>query len=173
MNPLFQIRSIPDALRAIGVSMVIVAALFKIQHWPGADALSIAAWGAVFAAMVSRPLSGQVLLHIETARDLLVFGLVSSVVMRTFHLPGKGVALAVAVIGGVAVLWLERDRFLPGNGDRSSKPWLFYLAMAAVLFGTLFRIQNWPYGTELLLGGLLLCAIWFLRSMRSEDEEGS
>lgn len=148
---------------------MIIGALFKIQHWPWSGAMLTAAWPLILIAMVWRPLSGQPLLQREAARDLFTFGLVSSIVMRELHLPGKGFALGVMILGVLAFLWYERDRFLPGKGDSGSKPWLFYLAMATVLLGTLFRIQHWPYGTELLLGGLALSAIWFFWSMRSND----
>lgn len=168
MNPLFPIRSVPDALRALGIALVILGALFKIQHWPWSVEMHVAAWPLILVAMVWRPLSGQPLVHREAARDLFTFGTVSGIVMRTLHLPGKGFALTVAVIGGVAWLWFDRSRFWPSAGERSAQPWLFYLAMATVLLGTLFRIQHWPYGTALLLGGLALCVIWFVSSMRSE-----
>lgn len=162
------VARLPYVLRAIGIALVIIGALFKIQHWPWAGVFSIAAWGFILVAMVWRPLSGQPLVHKESARDLFFFGTVSSIVMRTFHLPGKVYAMAVALLGAIAWLWLDRDRFLFRSGEQASKPVLFYAAMAAVLLGTLFRIQHWPYGTELLIGGLALCAVWFFWSMRSE-----
>ena len=169
MNPLFHSRSVPNALRAFGIALVILGALFKIQHWPWSGEMQLAAWPLTLIAMVWRPLSGQPLVHWEAARDLFTFGTVSGIVMRTLHLPGKGFALAVAVIGGLAWLWFDRSRSWPSAGVGSAQPWFFYLAMASVLLGTLFRIRHWPYGSGLLYVGLALCAIWFFTSMRSED----
>ena len=126
---------LPRLLRAVAVALIILGALFKIQHWPGTLEISYAAWGFAVVALLWWPLSGQPLLHKETARNLFTFGLVSSIVMGTLHLPGKGYALAVAVLGGIAVLWLDRDRFLPGKGDKGSKPWLFYTALVLVVGG--------------------------------------
>lgn len=169
MNPLFYIRSVPDALRAFGIALVILGALFKIQHWPWAVALQVASWPLILAAMIWRPLSGKPLLHRDAARDLFTFGLISGIVMRTLHLPGTGAALAIAGTGAMAWVWLDRSRYWPLTGDKSTRPWLFCLAMTAVLLGTLFRIQHWPYGSGLLYVGLALCAAWFFTSMRSED----
>lgn len=121
--------------------------------------------------MLWRPLSAQPLIHKEAARDLFIFGMISVSVMRMLHLPGKGYALAVAVIGGIAVLWFDRDRFLPRRGDKGSKPWLFYTALVLVVGGTLFRILHWPYGNAMLLGGLAVVGWWFLSSMHGDSKE--
>jgi len=117
-----------------------------------------------------RPLRGQPLLHKEAARDLFTFGMVSVIVIRMLHLPGKGIALGVWVLGAIGLLWYERGRFFPGKGDKGSRPWLFYLALALVTIGTLFRIQHWPYSTTMLIGGLTLAAVWLYSTMRSDSE---
>lgn len=157
--------------RTIAIALVIIGALFKIQHWPGIEALAYTAWGFAVAALLWWPLSGQPLLHQESARNVFTLGLISSIVLGTLHLPGKGYALAIAVLGGVALLWLDRDRLLPGKSDKGSKPWLFYMALALVIVGTLFRIQHWPHGTVLLLGGLAVGGYWFFSSMHGERQE--
>jgi hypothetical protein len=97
--------------------------------------------------------------------------MISVIVMRSLHLPGKGPALAVAVIGGVALLWLDRDRIFPGRGDKASKPVLFYAALILVITGTLFRILHWPYGHVILLGGLAVVGFWFFASMYSGNDK--
>jgi len=83
----------PNILRAIGIGLIIVGALFKIQHWPWVDWISIGAWGFALSALVWRLSSGHPLVHKETARDLFAFGMISVIVMRSLHLPGKGSAL--------------------------------------------------------------------------------
>ena len=162
---------VPNILRAIGIGLIIVGALFKIQHWPWVDWISIGAWGFALSALVWRRSSGHPLIHKETARDLFAFGMISVIVMRSLHLPGKGSALAVAVIGGVALLWLDRDRIFPGRGDKASKPVLFYAALILVITGTLFRILHWPYGHVILLGGLAVVGFWFFASMYSGNDK--
>jgi hypothetical protein len=163
--------AVPNVLRAIGIGLVIVGALFKVLHWPWVDGISVGAWGFALSALVWRPLSGFPLFHKETARDLFAFGMVSLFVMRSLHFPGKGYALAVAVIGGLALLWLDRDRILPGRGDKASRPVLFYAALILVITGMLFRILHWPYANSILLGGLAVVGFWFFASMYNGSDE--
>lgn len=155
-------------LRAAAFATVIVGALFKIQHWPGAHMLQLVAWVLSLVVLVARPVMTGAIVSREAARDLFTFGLLSAIVMRTLHLPDHGFALGAMVVGGLALLWYDRGRFLPGNSDASAKPWLFYTALVLVLVGTLFRIQHWPYSTLLLISGLVLCGVWFFWSMRDE-----
>jgi CBS-domain-containing membrane protein len=162
---------VPNILRAFGIGLIIVGALFKIQHWPWVDGISIGAWGFSLSALVWRQSSGHPLVHKETARDLFAFGMVSVIVMRWLHIPGKGSALAVAVIGGAALLWSDRDLIFPGRGDKASKPVLFYTALILVTAGMLFRILHWPYGNVILLGGLAVVGFWFFASMYNGSAE--
>jgi hypothetical protein len=162
--------SFPNVLRAIGLMLLIAGLFFKIQHWPWQELVLITAWAVILAGIVWRIALRRPIPRAVMARDLFTFGMVSLVVLRMLHLPGVWVALAVALVGGLAVLWFDRSRFWPTAGDRGSQPWLFYPALAMVLVGVLFRIQHWPYSTELLVGGLVMVAVWFLWSMRSERD---
>ncbi len=165
------IESVPNALRAIGLAILIVGVLFRTERWPSQELILITAWALVLTAIVWRVALRKPIPPSVIARDLFTFGMVSLVTMRMMHLPGVWVALGVSVIGGLAVLWFDRSRFWPTAGDRGSQLWLFYPALGLVAAGTLFRIQHWPYGTELLIGGLVVVAVWFFWSMRSEGNE--
>lgn len=169
--PVNMISGVPQVLRAIAIVLVVVGAFFRIEHWPWTEVIFFAAWVLTLIALLWRPLGGQPLVNKEAARDLFTFGLVSVIVMRMLHLPGKGIALGVWILGAIGLLWYERDCFFPGKDDKASKPWLFYLALALVVIGTLFRIQHWPYSTAMLIGGLALAALWFWRSMM-DDRKG-
>ena len=166
------IPGLPKTLRVIGIVLVILGALFKIQHWPWTEVIFITAWAFTLIAMVWRPMSGQPMLSKEAMRDLFTFGMVSVIVMRMLHLPGKGYALAVAALGGVGLLWLDRDRIIPSGSGNGPRPLLFYTALLLVISGTLFRIQHWPHSTPLLISGLVLVGIWFLSTGEDDGKEG-
>lgn len=162
---------IPKLLRSVSIGLVIIGALFKHQHWPWAEIFLVSAWPITLVAMVWRPLHGLPVDRNEAVRDVFAFAMISVVVMRMMHLPGKGYALALAILSGLVLLWSARDRILPGGGDGGTKPWLFYPALALVLTGTLFRIQHWPFSTTMIIGGLALAAFWFFTTM-NEDRNG-
>ncbi len=165
------LRIAPDTLRSISLGLLIVAVLFRIQHWPWTEAVLVIAWLVAVSAVVARivapvPLTGEV-----AVRDLFFIGLVSVLAMTMLHLPGRGVAWAILGLGAIGTLWYDRSRYLPLKGSSSRSSWFFIAAAALILVGVLFRIQHWPYSTELLISGLVFSAVWFFASMRSKGNE--
>jgi len=161
----------PTLLRAVAFGVLILGLLFKIQHWPGAHLFLLAAWGLALILLIVRLVSRAPIVPKEVARDVFTLALLSVIVMRMLHLPGRGFALGGMVLAALGLFWYERDRILPGKGDRGAMPWLFYPALVLIITGTAFRIQHWPYSTTLILGGLALAAIWFFSSMRADREQ--
>ncbi len=165
------LRIAPDTLRAISLGLLIVAVLFRIQHWPWTDAVLICAWLVAVTAVVVRIAASVAITPEVAVRDLFFFGLVSVLAMTMLHLPGRGVAWAILALGALGTLWFGRFRYLPLKGSSSRSGWFFTAGSVLILVGAIFKIQHWPYSTELLIGGLVSCAVWFFWSMRSEGKE--
>ena len=160
------VRIAPDTLRAISLGLLIVAVLFRIQHWPWTDAVLVIAWLVAVAAVVVRvasrvPLTGEV-----AVRDLFFIGLVSVLAMTMLHLPGRGVAWAILVLGAAGTAWYSRYRFLPIKGVAPLSGWLFITATGLILAGALFRIQHWPFASAMLIAGLAVAGCWLVVTMR-------
>jgi len=159
----------PETLRAISLGLLIVAVLFRIQHWPWTDAILVSAWLVAVAAVAAR-ITARVPLTVEVAvRDLFFIGLVSVLAMTMLHLPGRGVAWAILAIGAVGTAWYNRYRFLPIKGASPLSGWLFLTAAVLTLSGALFQIQHWPYASAMLIAGLVVGGCWFLVSMRNDE----
>lgn len=159
---------LPDTLRAISLGVLIVAVLFRILHWPGADLVLVIAWLVAVAAVVAR-ITARVPLTVEVVvRDLFFFGLVSVLVMTMLHLPGRAMAWTILAVGAVGTAWYNRYRFLPLKGASRLSGWLFVSAACFILVGALFRIQHWPFASAMLISGLVLAACWFAVSMRND-----
>lgn len=158
----------PDTLRAISLGVLIVAMLFRVLQWTGAELVLVIAWLVAVAAVVAR-ISVRMQLTVELAvRDLFFFGLVSVLVMTMLHLPGRAVAWTMLAIGAVGTAWYDRYRFLPLKGASPLSGWLFVSATCFILVGALFRIQHWPFASAMLMVGLVLAACWFVVSMRND-----
>ena len=156
----------PDTLRAISLGVLIVAVLFRILHWPGADLVLVIAWLVAVAGVVAR-ITARVPLTVEVVvRDLFFFGLVSVLVMTMLHLPGRAMAWTILAVGAVGTAWY--NRFLPHKGASRLSGWLFVSAACFILVGALFRIQHWPFASAMLISGLVLAACWFAVSMRND-----
>jgi hypothetical protein len=75
--------------------------------------------------------------------------------------------LFALISGPCFLIWL----FTAGVGEfwndgRSAAPsrisvTVYTMTFLLVIAGTIFRIQHWPYGNLLLIGGVVCCAIWF------------
>ncbi len=162
------LRIAPDTLRAISLGLLIVAVLFRIQHWPWADAVLVIAWLVAVASVVAR-IAAPVPLTVEVAvRDLFFFGLVSVLAMTMLHLPGRVVAWSILAIGAVGTAWCNRHRYLPIKGASPLSGWLFVSAAGLILAGALFRIQHWPFSSAMLIVGLVLAGCWFVVTMRND-----
>lgn len=164
-------RSALKTTRAASVGLVIVGLLVSYLEYPGYLELLIAAWLMATSVLFIRILGKHEFISAEGARDIFTMGMISVLLLRNLHWPGSGFALGVALIGGLALFYFERDSFIPRRTGNGLKPWLFYLSIVLVLAGTLFRIQHWPYSSALLYGGLISTAIWFFTSMKTNNGE--
>ncbi len=156
------------ALRSVGAVLVIIGALFKIQHWPFSTVLLVGGWLCLAIAMVVRLLRNGTREYWILGRDLLVLGLIGVWMMRMLHWPLSGIAWCIVAIGLVLSLRFGWNRYGPKIGERYPAAVLFGSAVVLIVLGTLFRIQHWPHSTPLLIIGLVMVGAWFLITQRDE-----
>lgn len=159
----------PEILRLVGFALLIIGFLFKLLHWPWVPYFLAVAWLVTLAAMVWRFAQRKAIVPKAIARDLFTLALVSLLVMHLLHLPGRGIPMVLLIIGLIGSVRLDRDRYMPRSGEHARGTWLFYAGLVLVVIGTLFRIQHWPYGTILLIAGLVLGAAGWFSAPRSRD----
>lgn len=156
----------PEILRSVGFVLLVIGFIFQLLHWPWVPCFLAAAWLVTLAALVWRFVQRKAIARRTLARDLFTLALVSLLVMHMLHLPGRGVPMALLIVSAIGSIRYDRDRYVPQGGERGALgTWLFHAGLALVVIGTVFRIQHWPYGTILLLSGLVLGIIgWFAAS---------
>lgn len=169
------------ALRGVGLSLLAIGAVVKIQHWPFADAFLIAAWAFLFASVLARLAKGSAHSRNTLGRDLIILGLVSEWLLQVLHWPGKGLVWAVMAAGLVLAVRANWRDYIPtrsdvrGNtphaGERYPIAWLFGGGTMLVVLGTMFRIMHWPYAVAMLIAGLSLLAIWFFVTRGSDNNK--
>lgn len=174
------LRRISVALRGVGLALLAIGVIFKIQHWPFADALLIAAWAFLCASVLVRLAKGSAHSRNTLGRDLILLGLISAWFLQVLHWPGKGLAWAIMATGVVLAVRAKWRDYIPtrsdvrGNtphaGERYPIAWLFGGGTVLVVLGTMFRIMHWPYATAMLVVGLVLLAIWFVATRRSDGD---
>jgi uncharacterized protein with PQ loop repeat len=168
-------RYMKNTMKISGVAGTILfgfAALFKIQHWPGAGILM--SLGAMILAFAFLP-SALTVLWKETHNRKRLFMFISAFLTGTCfiagtlfkiqHWPGAGYILTLGTISGILLfipsLLANRMNDLE---NKAKRPVYILGAAGSVLFvaGMLFKIQHWPLATVFILTGIiLLCFMAF------------
>lgn len=164
-------RNMKNLVKISGVAGTIMfgfAALFKIEHWPGAGQMM--SLGALFLAFIFLPSALSVLWK-ETHNRKRLFLFISAffagmlfilgTLFKIQHWPMAGTILTLAALSGILffipALALSR---LSDQENKAKRPAYILGAVGSVLFvaGLLFKLQHWPLSTVFLLTGLfLLC----------------
>jgi hypothetical protein len=155
-----------------GTIMFGFAALFKIQHWPGAGTMM--SLGALILAFVFLPSALSVLwkeTHNSKRLFLFISGFFAGILFiigtlfKVQHWPMAGAILTLAAFFGILffipALALSR---LSDQENKAKRPVYILGAAGTVLFvaGLLFKMQHWPLATLfIIMGIILLCLLAF------------
>ena len=148
------------------------AALFKIQHWPGASIMM--SFGALILVFAFLP-SALTVLWKETHSRKRLFMFISAFLTGTCfiagtlfkiqHWPGAGYILTLGTISGIFLFIPSLLANRMNDPENKTKRPVYILGTAgSVLFvaGMLFKIQHWPLATVFILTGIiLLCFLAF------------
>ena len=168
-------RFMKNTIKISGVAGTVLfgfAALFKIQHWPGAGQMMTL--GAIILAFVFLPSALSVLWK-ETHNRKRLFLFISAffagmllilgTLFKIQHWPMAGSILTLAAVSGILffipALALSR---LSDQENMAKRPVYILGAAGVVLFfaGMLFKIQHWPLATLFIITGIiLLCFLAF------------
>ena len=158
-----------NTMKISGVAGTILfgfAALFKIQHWPGAGILITS--GAVMLAFVFMPSAlGVLWKETHSKKRLLLFisafltamFFIFGILFKIQHWNGAGIILTLAGIS--ATLFLVPALLalvLTDPEDKPKRPVYIAGAVGLIFYiiGFLCKIMHWPGATILSMGGLLL-----------------
>jgi hypothetical protein len=172
-------RQMKTTMKISGVAGTVMfgfAALFKIQHWPGAAIMMTL--GALTLILIFLP-SALTVLWKETHNTKRLFLFISAFLTGAFfiagtlfkinHWPGAGYILILGTFSGILLfipaLLLNR---LNDQENKVKRPVYILGAAGFVLYiaGMLFKIQHWPLSTTFMIAGLLLLCIlafpWYI-----------
>jgi hypothetical protein len=165
-------RNMKNTMKISGIAGTIifgVAALFKIQHWPGAGIMLTL--GAIILAFVFMPSSLTVLwkethnmkrLIIFISAFLSGFTFISGTLFKVQHWPLAGLLLLISV---ASICFLLIPSLLVNRLNNietaHKRPVYIFGAFGAILYamGLLFKIQHWPAATFMMVAGLLILYI--------------
>jgi hypothetical protein len=164
-------KSIMKISGVISPALLAVAALFKIQHWPGAGYLM--ALGFFLLCIFFLPSAIFVLYKENKGKRffLYLFGLLSflplmaGILFKVQHWPGAGVLLT---IGFASIVFLFLPTFLyvkiKDSERKDLNPILTVGVVAGMIhiLGLLFKLMHWPGTSLLFFVGPMVFVIVFL-----------
>jgi hypothetical protein len=168
-------RNMKNLVKISGVAGSVLfglAALFKIQHWPGAGQMMT--FGALFLAFIFLPSVLNVLWK-ETHNKKRIFLFISAflagmllvlgTLFKVQHWPFAGAILTLAAFSGILffIPALVQNRLSDPQNKAKRQAYLLGAAGIALFFtGMLFKMQHWPLATIfIIIGIILLCFIAF------------
>jgi uncharacterized protein with PQ loop repeat len=168
-------RFMKNTMKIFGISGTVLlgfAALFKIQHWPGAGVMMTL--GAAILAFVFLP-SALGVLWKETHNKNRLFLLISAfftgmffilgILFKVQHWSGAGTLLVLATATGILcfIPALVFNRFRDQE-DKSKRPVYILGAIGLILYfaGLIVKIQHWQGAAALMVVGfIILCIVAF------------
>lgn len=165
-------RYMKNLMKISGVAGTVLfgfAAMYKIQHWPGASIMMTL--GALIMVFAFIP-SVLVVLWKETHSTKRLFLFISAFLTGTCfvagtlfkiqHWPYAGSILTIGAMTGVLFfipsLLVNR---MKDPENRAKRPAYILGAIGSIMFiaGLLFKIQHWPLATTIMAAGLILLVI--------------
>ncbi len=161
-------RNMKKTMMITGITGTILlgfAALFKIQHWPGAGIMMTL--GAFILAFVFLPSSLSVLYRESKSGKRLIlfitaflaaFFFILGVLFKIQHWPGANIMIMVSVLFAALFLPLLLAKKLGETQEPGKKPVyvLGFLAAYLYLAGVMFKFNHWPAAGILYLTGSIL-----------------
>ena len=165
-------RYMKNLMKISGVAGTVLlgfAAMFKIQHWPGAGIMLTL--GALILAFVFLP-SALVVLWKETRSTKRLFLFISAfltgicfiagTLFKIQHWPFAGYILLLGAISGILIfipsLLVNR---MNDQDNKAKRPVYIIGAAGSMLFvaGLFFKVQHWPFATVFMVLGLIFLCI--------------
>lgn len=161
-NTTIKILTLPLRLAII---VLIIGALFKVMHWSYAEQLMAIGSCAIMVLYTIRFFYKNEKVRLDYIKLILVVLWVFSYCNQALHLFNLPYYFEIAVLV-LFVWWLIEEgvsyfshrKLKENKGIKLCYYLLIILTICCLVFGTLFKIQHWPYGALLFtFGTLFLC----------------
>ena len=158
-------KLIIKALR-ISISLIILASLFKLMHWPFANVIIISGLGGIVFFYPFRFFFKEEKRTIDYVKLVFLISFPINAYLMLFHLPTP--SLLPIISFGAFVLWiaLELNDFY-NNKEQSGtiKTFPFGILSIIVLFlfmGAFYKLMHFPYANVIVITGFTFLTLYFL-----------
>lgn len=171
--------NIYNGVIGIAIGLFIIGTIFKAMHWPNGNDLIIIALAAIVNVYFLKFWFKKDKQPLDYAKVALIGLGCLTIIFGILHWPGKILLQLLTGFTFIAFVFLGGSRSLFGitvlegkNPRFNFSSYLISIAGILIIIGALFKIMHWPFGTYMLLAGLGLGIIWFLKdSFNNKSEE--
>lgn len=151
----------------LALVILIIGALFKVMYWPYSKELMFFGSISIGVMYLIRFLNKKPKLKLDYVKLALVMVWTLSYFIKVFHL--YNIPYVIEICLTILFIWwfseegysyFKNRKFKKRGLVKVSYYILVAIASVGILFGILFKIQHWPYGSLLfMLGTITLCLI--------------
>lgn len=149
------------------ISLLLVAVLFKIMHWPFAKMLMTIGLGGIVVFYPIRFLLKEEKRFIDYTKLVLVVVFSINTYLKLFHHPTPSIIFMVTILS--FYLWMILEFIDLYNNHKSKNDFLrvFPFGIKSLLFiiiliGVLYKFFEFPSATPVLITGFVLLALYLL-----------
>jgi len=150
----------------IALITLIIGALFKIMHWPYSKELMFIGGISIGVLYIIRFFYTRPKSKIDFVKLAIVLLWVYSYLIKVFHLNNMPYVIEICLVV-LLIWWFVEDGLLYFKSRKFKKKGmvkkvyyaLVLLTIFLLLFGILFKLQHWPFGSELFILGILILSL--------------
>ncbi len=153
----------------IALILLVCAILFKVQHWPYASQLLLMSTIPLALLYSLRFLNKKEKKRIDIVKLGLVLVWTINIILKTYHI--NFIAYGFELVLFVLFVWwfiedglryFSKRKFINNGFIKFFYYGLCILTITLILWGTLFKIQHWPYGSLILTFGFLFLVMMLI-----------
>jgi len=163
-----------NRLTKVGIAGLIIGALFKILHWPGANLILLISFIWVSVSHFIHFVQIRPKRTIDYAMLLLVVSFMLYQAISIFHWPHRKTALFL--FAGAALFFFLSYLFSSIESNQSKTSLSIAIAKTlssiSIIIGALFKILHWPGAQIMLITGMLGFALVVIyQTFQTENPE--
>ncbi len=152
----------------ISIGFLIIGAMFKIMHWPGANVILLGSLLFIGLFSAARFISIKAKLPLDYIRLMLAESFVINAIFGFLHWPYKVIPWILLFISFILWIWYDGFAFSQNKTPKEKIPDVILIIGGILVgFGIIFKIMHWPYaGIMLVIGFVGVTTSYFLGAFR-------
>ena len=152
------------------LALLIIGIVFKVLHLPGSLLLIIASSGLILILYMIRFANKENKVFSDFLKVFLITSIIINGIFTFLHLPYKSIFQVISFLTVITwIIWeliqyCISDKSQNQSNEKKSKV-IYLITTTLIITGTFFKIMHWPFASVLLLSGLFICVVIFIKEL--------